>query len=72
MTITPTIMEDDRPIRGIWFEDGGEYNTKGGFTIRPYQENGEMAPVVWFAVYKGDFLHTRVPGRMVGVTYEEG
>ena len=68
--------EDKRTIKTIFYEgDGaGEYIVGGnGITkIEAYGENGEMAQVVWFAIYKGDFLWMRVNGKRIdGVIYEE-
>ncbi len=70
------IMEDNRPIYGLSFEDDVK---NGGFfvgphdhemeKIIPYEEYGDMAPVTWFAVYRGGEIFVRVPARMVVVHY---
>ena len=40
--------------------------------IVPYDENGEMATVTWFAVWKGEHLHSRLrAGAMESVVYQE-
>ena len=67
-----SILEDGRDIRQIELVAGKElrrYTVDDDedtiFTrIEPYFENGEMAPVVWFAVYTGgeepiERLHSR-------------
>ena len=70
--MTKVIMEDGRDIKQIELSVGREirrYTVDDDedtiFTrIEPYLENGEMAPVVWFAVYTGgeepiERLHSR-------------
>jgi len=37
--------------------------------IEPYEENGEMAPQTWFAIYKGGAIWRRVSGKDVTVEY---
>jgi hypothetical protein len=68
-------IDDERPIKGVYFDDCREGVTVGhaGTTaIVPYYENGEMAPVVWFAVYKGKHLHARLnAAQMCEVVYAE-
>ena len=56
------IIEDDRPIRSIWTGTDWYYATEGEdiTKIEPYEESGEMAPVLWFAIYRGDFLWARI------------
>lgn len=69
------LSEDRRPIESIWYDDeehGNFWVGRLGVTrIEPYDEYGEMAPVPWLAVYKGDFLMARVPARKVTVVYQE-
>ena len=70
-----TIMQDRRPIDYISGEDGCSVFYRVGHqgitSIRPYSENGEMAPVTWFAVYAGDTIRVRVPARFTEVVYAE-
>lgn len=75
---TEQIMYDKRPIQMVWSvgsEDEmiGATVGRGGVTrIEPYNENGQMAAVTWFAVYKGDFLTARLNGAcMAEITYAE-
>ncbi len=36
-----------------------------------YQENGEMAPVNWYHVFKGEFLASDINGRyVVSISYK--
>lgn len=59
----PTIIEDEREITYVSNHDGtAEWNVgRNGITsIRPYNENGDMAPIVWLAVYRGDEILARV------------
>lgn len=73
----PTICNDPRPIKAIWFE--GE--NAGGYSVEPaykvskivaYEENGQCAPVPFYAVYDLDGnIKARVPAQMVTVIYEE-
>lgn len=55
------IIDDARPIRAVF---GGQNNFCVGFNgvtkIEPYEESGQMAPVTWLAVYKGDELIFRI------------
>lgn len=80
MTDIPVIHMDPRPIKAIWFE--GE--NAGGYSIDPrfdgstskivaYGENGQMAPVPFYAVYDhAGQIKARVPAQMVTVVYVEG
>lgn len=65
------IMEDKRTITGIKISDG-QTNYRGKYTqIEPYEENGEMAPVVWFKIFyadpdlQGEAMIARVNGKFV-------
>lgn len=66
---------DHRLIKAIWFpgEDAGgwQVGVLDCTRIAAYQENGQLAPVPCFAVYKGDHLHARVPAHMVYVVYQD-
>ena len=66
-----TIMEDKREIYRIEIftqhsNDIISYTRRDGFTkIEPYHENGEMAPIVWFAIVKNDVIVSRVNSKYV-------
>ena len=66
-----TIMEDERAILSIFFEDSGEYKTgrNGVEKIEAYREGGEMGNVTWFAVIVDGAVKYRVPSRFVMVQY---
>lgn len=66
------IMEDKRPIKRITIhsnEPEGEasyiVDPRWYDEIKPYHENGEMASVVWFAIYKDNAMVSRVNSRYV-------
>lgn len=75
MSAVPTILEDRRPIKSIWFEDeaGSCYRvgSAGVTRIEAYGEPGQGAYVPFFAVWKGDHLAWRVPAHLVSVAYGE-
>ena len=59
------LLNDTRPIKGVWWNGGNEESGYSvGFQdvthIRVYQDYGNGAHVSWLAVYKGDHLHARV------------
>ena len=61
------ILEDEREIKRITMPDTTVYEV-GKFQctkIQPYEENGEMAYVVWFAVYIGDLITARVNSKYI-------
>jgi hypothetical protein len=65
------IEEDDREISKIfkdWFMITVGEN--GVTKIIPYHEYGQMAYVTWFAIYKGDFLWTRIDSAGLGIEYK--
>lgn len=68
------LSKDTRPIRSIklannWHKVGEDEVTR----ISAVDENGEMAHVPWFEVWKGSRLYARVNSRFVSeVFYEEG
>jgi hypothetical protein len=69
-----SIIDDDREILSIWTHHDAGFRTRsvgGGYDkIVPYHENGQMAPVLWFAVYKGDKIAHKVNGaRIQNVNY---
>lgn len=66
------IIEDKRKIDSISKDYYIRIVGIGGITrIIPYEENGQMAKVTWFAIYKGDFLFERVDSTGMSVTYLE-
>lgn len=79
MTDIPLIHMDPRPILSIWYpgEDAGGYSTDKRFdastsTIVAYGENGQCAPVPFYAVYDlAGNIKARVPAQMVTVVYAE-
>lgn len=81
MNDVPTILDDTRKIDAIWFfPEGGDglngfcSSNKPGSAyfcdeIRAYAENGQCAPVPFFAVYRDGKIIARVPAHMVEVRY---
>jgi hypothetical protein len=73
----PEILEirnDDRKIHSIESCDHPDFfhfevGHPGVTSIEPYTENGEMAPVTWFAVYSDDLIVYRIPARVCMVHY---
>ncbi len=76
----PTILDDTRKIDSIWFpddEDGASgywirakrNSSKFCNEIRSYAENGQCAPIPFFAVYRDGQIYARVPAHMVEVRY---
>lgn len=73
------LLNDGRPIESAWthmaVEDGDLGATVGhnGVTkIVPYTENGQMAAVVWLAVYAGDTIWKRLnAAHMAEITYKK-
>ena len=66
------IMQDDRKIETLDFADGISISIVGGTVdeIIPYEENGEMAPVVWFACVKDSEIVSRYNAKYVeGIIY---
>ena len=78
MTNVPLIFMDPRPILSIWYEGDNAV----GYSVDPrwdqttskiiaYQENGQCAPVPFFAVYDlAGNIKVRVPAQMVTVVYD--
>lgn len=71
------LSKDTRPIYQIFIADDYQrfhrVGTYGVTRISAVDENGEMAHVPWFEVWKGDALYARVNSAFVGeVYYEEG
>lgn len=61
-----SILSDKRQIKKVatqneWWQLG----TQGVTEILPVEENGQMAPVPWFAVKRDNQIITRVNGAFV-------
>ena len=55
MNETTTIYHGTRDIHSAWSADGtcgASVGSDDVLRIVPYEENGQMAPVIWLAVYK--------------------
>jgi hypothetical protein len=66
------LIDDKRKIKCLVFEDETEIKAGGLICdeIIPYQENGEMAPITWFACYRDSILIQRVNSKYIAlVTY---
>ena len=64
------MIDDPRPIHAVWDADGQVGATVGlndVTAITYYEENGDMAPVFWFAVWKGDIITKRLNGAHMAV-----
>ena len=65
------MIDDPRPIQSVWdAADQGHGATVGlndVTAITYYEENGDMAPVFWFAVWKGDIITKRLNGACMAV-----
>ena len=74
MTTAERIITDKRKIKSAWIdapdETGATVGYSGVTSIKPYEENGEMAAVTWLAVYKDDALVKRLnTAHMAEITY---
>jgi hypothetical protein len=58
------LVDDEREIESIWFpgDTGGSYSVGRGDIekIVTYYENGQMAMVPWFAVFRNGKLSQRI------------
>jgi len=60
------MMDDARVIKSIHLADEGIFIGGSGVeSIIPYHEDGEMSPVVWFAIYMRGEIKRRVNGKFV-------
>jgi hypothetical protein len=61
------IYNDGRPIQLLVYEGDSilKVGSSGVTKIEPYYENGEMAEVIWFAVWSGETITARVNGKYV-------
>lgn len=56
-----TILTDERPISGLFFEvDSIQAGSNGVTRIEAYQEPGQNAYVPWFAVFEDNEIVSRV------------
>lgn len=62
------VMDDTSTIKSAWGEGqtGATVGMAGVTRIEPYEENGQMAPVTWLAVFRGDTVVARL--NMAGMT----
>ena len=64
------MMDDKRPIQGLFFDDAQGtqlvVGSDGVTKIEVYGENGEMALVPWFSVYRGEVISVRVNAARIG------
>ena len=67
------IWDDERTIESIWFLDESCYSIEHGIEkIVPYQEDGQMSPVVWFAVYKkGKVIYRANAAHVQTIVYKD-
>lgn len=68
------LSKDTRPIYGLTLQIASHWIGSDGVTrISAVDENGEMAHVPWFEVWRGDKLYARVNAAHVNeVYYQEG
>lgn len=63
------MYDDKREIKKIYFDDEsclGISENEGGFEkIVPYNETGEMVPIVWFAVFRDGKISQRINSKYV-------
>lgn len=59
------IIEDKRKIKSIHLAEEGIFVGGEVGEIVAYNENGEMAAVVWFAIYSNGEIIRRVNGKFV-------
>jgi len=68
------IVQDKREIESVWVVTNNEegywkVGSSGITKIEIYEESGQMAPVPWCAVYKGDDIVCRFDMAGMGVKY---
>lgn len=62
-----TIIQDEREIAYIRTTSGNTFSYTD-YKIIPYHENGEMAPVIWFAIVDEDGnTEFRINGKYVEI-----
>lgn len=69
-----TLTKDDHPIiAAYWLEEGpvGYRVGQNGVTkIEAYDENGDMAPTPWLAIFKGEKIVMRIAAANMSIHYE--
>jgi len=66
------IISEEKRIKMLVLNDGTLIENCSDMSILPYNENGQMAPVVWFKVRKKGVMIQRVNGTYVQqIIYEE-
>jgi len=67
--MTNTILEDKRPIKGIYWDDehGTQYESDSFQTIEAYGEPGLHCCLPWFRVIKNGVVIARIPAQKVTV-----
>mgnify|MGYP000205648070 CR=1 FL=1 len=73
MPTPKSVVDEKRDIKAVHYERGGghEVGEEGITSIEAYEENGQMAPVPWIAVYKHGEIYERIPVQQVVVQYKE-
>ena len=71
MDAIKNMYDDSRKIKSLIYPDSDgvtsvDESGNGIEKIVPYYENGEMAPVVWFAIYLNGKVAERINGKYVG------
>lgn len=59
------IMSDEKRIKLLVLDDGTLIENYPDMSIIPYDENGQMAAVVWFRVEKNGDVTQRINGAYV-------
>lgn len=59
------IIDDKRKIKKILVVDEGHLYAGDIVEITPYEENGEMAKIIWFEIVVGGKIIKRVNGKYV-------
>jgi len=69
-----TIIEDQREIGGVYFDDeeGSRFQVgeNGVTSIKAYGENAEYCLVPWLAIYRGEEIWQRLPAGRVRIYYK--
>jgi len=70
--MSKSVVDEEREINEVHYQRGGGFTVgEDGITkIEAYEENGQMAPVPWIAVYREGELHRRIPAREVVICYD--
>ena len=67
--MTAEMIRHNKPIDSVCYPDDSAITVGilGVTAIEPYYENGEMAGVVWFNIWKGEFLWQKINSKHVAV-----